>query len=234
MNPSATQTHEDRIDRKFSSKDRERLAFLQRYRSPLRDLGPDPKIVDRAYQRQAIKRVTEAIEQGHRHFLLVMATGTGKTRTVIALIDPLIRARWIQRVLFLVDRRELARQALGDFKEYLSHESRTRIEGRQINDKARIHVATYPSMMQVYKQLSPGYYDLIVADESHRSIYNHYKKLLDYFVGMQLGTTATPTDYIDHNTFELFKCPDGFPTFYYSYEAAVEEGYLSALSRVGR
>lgn len=210
----------------FSPSDLDRLTFLRRYRSSLQDLGPDPKIADRAYQQQAIKQVSEALTKGQRHFLLVMATGTGKTRTVIALIDLLMRARWIQRALFLVDRRELARQALGDFKEYLPHESRARIEGRQVNDKARIHVATYPSMMQVYQQLSPGYYDLIVADESHRSIYRHYRKLLTHFAGMQLGITATPTDYIDHNTFELFQCPDGLPTFYYPYETAVEEGYL--------
>lgn len=214
------------VSRFFSPNDLERLTFLRQYRSLLQDLAPDPKIADRAYQQQAIKQVTEALTQGQRHFLLVMATGTGKTRTVIALIDLLMRASWIQRVLFLVDRRELARQALGDLKEFLPHESRARIEGRQINEKSRIHVATYPSMMQVYKQLSPAYYDLIVADESHRSIYNHYKKLLNYFAGMQLGVTATPTDYIEHNTFELFQCPDGLPTFYYPYETAVEEAYL--------
>jgi type I restriction enzyme, R subunit len=211
----------------FTQSDLERLAFLRQYRSSHINLGPSPKIVDRAYQQQAVRSVIEAIEQGQRHFLLVMATGTGKTRTVIALIDLLMRERWIQRVLFLVDRRELARQALSDFKEHMPNESRARIEAGHINDKARIHVATYPSMMQVYRQLSPGYYDFIIADESHRSIYNRYKALLDHFAGMQLGITATPTDYIDHNTFELFKCPDGLPTFYYSYETAVEEGYLA-------
>lgn len=211
----------------FTQSDLERLAFLRQYRGPLGRLNSDFKIVDRAYQQQAVKQITQALEQGQRHFLLVMATGTGKTRTVIALIELLMRAGWIQRVLFLVDRRELARQAMGDFKEYMPNESRTRIEGKQIDDKARIHVATYPSMMQVHRQLSPGYYDLIIADESHRSIYNRYKALLDHFAGMQLGMTATPTDYIDHNTFELFKCPDGLPTFYYPYEAAVEEKYLS-------
>lgn len=211
----------------FTPSDLERLAFLRQYRTPLRQLAPDPHIVDRDYQKEAVKRITEAIEQGQRNFLLVMATGTGKTRTVIALVDLLMRARWVQRVLFLVDRRELARQAMGDFKEYMSNESRARIEGKVVTDSARIHIATYPSMMQVYENLSPGYYDLIVADESHRSIYNRYKALLDHFAGMQLGMTATPTDYIDHNTFELFKCPDGLPTFYYPYEQAVEDGHLS-------
>lgn len=216
-----------RVSGFFSPSDLERLAFLRKYRSKLNNVSPDFNITDRAYQQEAIKHILEDITQGQRHFLLVMATGTGKTRTVVSLVDLLMRANWIQRVLFLVDRRELVRQALADFKDYMPHASRTRIEGRAIDTKARIHVATYPSMMHVYKQLSPGYYDLIIADESHRSIYNHYKALLDYFAAMQLGLTATPTDYIDHNTFELFKCPDGLPTFYYPYEKAVEENYLA-------
>lgn len=216
-----------RISGFFTRGDLERLAFLRQYRTPLSGLAPDPGIVDRGYQNEAVKRITEAIEQGQRHFLMVMATGTGKTRTVIALVDLLMRARWVQRVLFLVDRRELARQAMGDFKEHIPQESRERIEGKTVDTNARIHVATYPSMIQVYRQLSPGYYDLIIADESHRSIYNRYKVLLDHFAGMQLGMTATPTDYIDHNTFDLFNCPDGLPTFYYPYEQAVEEGHLT-------
>ncbi len=160
-------------------------------------------------------------------FLLVMATGTGKTRTVIALIDLLMRGKWAQRVLFLADRRELVRQALGDFKEHMPNETRARIEGGDVDNAARIHVATYPSMMQVYRTLSSGYYDLIIADESHRSIYNRYRVIFDHFDALALGLTATPTDYIDHNTFELFECPDGLPTFSYAYETAVEEEYLA-------
>ena len=203
-----------------------RLAFQRQYRERLTQFSPTRKIIDRSYQFEAVKRVTEALEQGQRKFLLVMATGTGKTRTVIALIDLLMRANWIQRVLFLADRRELVRQALGNFKEHIPDETRARIEAGEIDSTARIHVATYPSMMQVYQQLSPGYYDLIVADESHRSIYNRYKSLFQHFDALQLGLTATPKDYIDHNTFELFECPDGLPTFYYPYVRAVDEGYL--------
>ena len=210
----------------FSPNDLERLSFLRQYRRPADAIPPDSTIIDRPYQFEAIKRVTESIDQGHRHFLLVMATGTGKTRTVIALVDLLLRARWAQRILFLADRRELVRQALSAFKEHIPNETRGRIEGKEIDEKARIHVTTYPSMMQVYRQLSAGYYDLIIADESHRSIYNRYKAIFEYFSAMQLGLTATPTDYIDHNTFDLFKCADGLPTFYYPYEAAVKEGYL--------
>lgn len=211
----------------YTPADLTRLHFQRNYRQPLHELAPNQAIVDRPYQYEAIKRVTEAMAQSRRKFLLIMATGTGKTRTVIALIDLLMRAKWIQRVLFLADRRELVRQALGDFKEYMPNENRARIEAGEIDDAARIQVATYPSMMQIYQELSPGYYDLIVADESHRSIYNRYKAIFDYFDTLQLGLTATPTDYIDHNTFQLFECPDGLPTFRYDYEAAIEEGYLA-------
>lgn len=211
----------------FTPADLERLAFQRRYRQELRLLGPRRSIIDRDYQILAVKQVTEALVEGRRHFLLVMATGTGKTRTIIALIDLLIQAKWIRRVLFLADRRELVKQALGDFKEHMPDETRARIEGGEVDDAARIHVATYPSMAQVYGSLSPGYYDLIVADESHRSIYNYYSVLFEHFDALQIGLTATPTDFIDHNTFALFNCPDGLPTFYYPYEQAVKEEYLA-------
>ncbi|RMD61537.1 DEAD/DEAH box helicase, partial [Candidatus Parcubacteria bacterium] len=210
----------------FTREDLERLAYQKRYATPLSEVETNREIAGRPYQLEAIRRVTEAIEAAHRKFLLVMATGTGKTRTVIALMDVLLRARRAQRILFLADRRELVRQAMGAIKDHLPHESMGRIEGGEIPEGARIHVSTYPSMMRTFATLSPGYYDLIVADESHRSIYNRYKAIFDHFDALQLGLTATPTDFIDHNTFELFGCEDGVPTFYYPYEQAVEEGYL--------
>jgi len=154
-----------------------------------------------------------------------MATGTGKTRTTIALVDTLLRSKRAQRVLFLADRRELVRQAMSEFKSHLPNESLARIESGETSG-ARIQFATYPSMMQVYSRLSVGYYDLIVADESHRSIYQRYKAIFDHFDAIQLGLTATPTDYIDHNTFELFDCGDGAPSYYYSYEQAIADRNL--------
>jgi type I restriction enzyme R subunit len=210
----------------FTRDDLERLAFQRQHAGLLEKFGVNSTIAGRPYQVEAVKRITEAMGRAQRKFLLVMATGTGKTRTVVGLIDLLMRAKWIQRVLFLADRRELVRQALGDLKEHLPNETRARIETGEIDPGARIHIATYPSMMEVYRQLSSGYYDLVVADESHRSIYNRYRALFDHFDSLQLGLTATPTDYIDHNTFDLFECPDGLPTFYYPFEKAVEEGYL--------
>lgn len=210
----------------FSRDDLERLSHQQRYSTPLHETEIKHDIAGRPYQLEAIRRVTEATAAARRSFLLVMATGTGKTRTVIALMDVLLRAHRAQRILFLADRRELVRQAIGAIKEHLSHESLGRIEGGDIPEGSRIHVATYPSMMRAFGTLSPGYYDLIIADESHRSIYNRYKAIFDHFDALQLGLTATPTDFIDHNTFELFGCEDGVPTFHYSYEQAVDDGYL--------
>ena len=155
-----------------------------------------------------------------------MATGTGKTRTIIAFVDLFLRAKRVQQVLFLADRRELVRQAMSEFKSYLPNENVRRVEGGEVPNAARIHIATYPSMMQAYERITPGYYDLIIADESHRSIYNRYKAIFDRFDAIQLGLTATPTDFIDHNTFQLFGCDDGTPTFSYSFEQAVSDSHL--------
>ncbi|MCP3142101.1 type I restriction endonuclease subunit R [Pyxidicoccus xibeiensis] len=205
--------------------DLERLLHQRRYAQPLGTVAIEPRIAGRDYQAEAIRRVAEGIEAARRRFLLVMATGTGKTRTTIALVDLLLRAKRVQRVLLLADRRELVRQAMMEFKTRLPNESLARIEGGEA-PTARIHFATYPSMMQVYERLSVGHYDLIIADESHRSIYQRYKALLDHFDALVLGLTATPTDYIDHNTFQLFACDDGVPTYLYSYEQAVAAGNL--------
>ena len=210
----------------FTREDLERLAFLDRFHGPLMGASIDTRIVDRAYQIEAIKTVSERIETAQRRFLLVLATGTGKTRVAIALIELLRRAKWIQRVLFLADRRELVKQSLGAFKEHLPDVPRAWIEGGEIDKEARIHAATYPGMMGLYQQLSPGYYDLIICDESHRSIYHRYKAILDHFDAINLGLTATPTDFIDHNTFNLFNCDDGAPTCYYGYDEAVRDRHL--------
>ncbi len=210
----------------FTQEDLERLSFLDRFHEPLVGASVNTSIVDRAYQIEAIKMISERIEAGHRNFLLVLATGTGKTRVSIALIDLLRRHKWIQRVLFLADRRELVKQALGAFKEHLLDVPRAWIEGGEVDKEARVHVATYPGMMGLYQQLSPGYYDLIICDESHRSIYFRYKAILDHFDAMNLGLTATPTDFIDRNTFTLFDCADGTPTHYYGYDEAVRDRYL--------
>jgi type I restriction enzyme R subunit len=182
----------------FTEDDLTRLAHLAKYGKPLTGAMPLARIIDRAYQIEAVKTIAERIEASKRRFLMVLATGTGKTRVAVALVELLQRHERIQRVLFLADRRELVKQALGAFKEHLPGSPRAWIEGGVIDKDARIHLATYPGMMSLYQRLSPGYYDLIIADESHRSIYSRYKAILDHFDAINLGLTATPTDFIDH------------------------------------
>jgi len=209
----------------YTRDDLERLRHQHQFAEPVGNVTINADIAGRDYQNEAIRRVTEGVDAAKRKFLLVMATGTGKTRTTIALVDTLLRSKRVQRVLFLADRRELVRQAMSEFKSYQPNESLARIESGETSG-ARIQFSTYPSMMQVYSRLSVGYYDLIVADESHRSIYQRYKAIFDHFDAIQLGLTATPTDYIDHNTFELFDCGDGAPSYYYSYEQAIADQNL--------
>jgi len=206
--------------------DLERLRYICQHRKSLTDELINTDIAGRDYQIRAIRAVLEGIERKHRDFLLVMATGAGKTRTAIALVDALMRAAHIERILFLVDRIALREQGLAAFKEHLPNEPRWPKVGEKLIAKdRRIYIATYPTMLNIIRdessRLSPHFFDLVVIDESHRSIYNTYGEILDYFKAINLGLTATPTDVIDHNTFELFACEDGLPTFAYTYEEAI-------------
>lgn len=206
--------------------DLERFAYIRRNRKPLTQEFINTSIAGRDYQIRAIRSVLEGIEQKKRDFLLVMATGTGKTRTCIALVDALMRAGHAEKVLFLVDRIALREQALAAFKEHMPNEPRWPNLGEKLIAKdRRVYVATYPTMLNIIRDktqhLSPHYFDLIVVDESHRSIYNTFGEVLNYFKTITLGLTATPTSIIDHNTFELFHCENGIPTFAYTYEEAV-------------
>lgn len=206
--------------------DLERYQYIRKARKSLAGELINTKIAGRDYQVRSIRSVMESIENRKRKFLLVMATGTGKTRTCIALVDALMRGGWVERVLFLVDRIALRDQTLEAFKEHLPNEPRWPKYGEKtITTDRRIYVSTYPTMLNVIRDqqnsLSPHFFDLIVVDESHRSIYNTYQEILDYFNTITLGLTATPTNVIDHNTFNLFECEDGVPTFAYSYEEAV-------------
>ena len=206
--------------------DLERFLYIRRNKKTLAQELINTAIAGRDYQLRAIRAVLEGIEQKKRDFLLVMATGTGKTRTCIALVDTLMRAGHAEKVLFLVDRVALREQALAAFKEHLPNEPRWPNAGEKlITRDRRIYVSTYPAMLNIIRDesqpLSPHFFDFIVVDESHRSIYNTYKEVLDYFKTLTLGLTATPTDIIDHNTFRLFCCENGIPTFAYTFEEAV-------------
>lgn len=214
--------------------DLERMVFIRKNKKPLADELINTNIAGRPFQIQAIRAVFEAMEVRKRKFLLIMATGTGKTRTCIAMVDGLMRAGWISRVLFLVDRVALRDQAIEAFKENAPQYSIWPQTGEtKIVTDRRVYVSTYPTMLNVIENekesLSPHFFDLIVIDESHRSIYNVYQNVLNYFNTIVLGLTATPTDAVDHNTFELFECEDGLPTFAYTFEDAVNNKppYLS-------
>lgn len=207
--------------------DLERLRFLRKEKTPLSVELINTAISGRSYQIEAIRSILEGVEANKRKFLMVMATGTGKTRTCLSLLDVLMRAKWAQRVLFLVDRVALGIQASDDFKEFLSNAPIWPKEGeKEFSFDRRVYVTTYPTMMNIIenenKYISPFFFDVIVADESHRSIYNVYKNILTYFDAYQIGLTATPTNNIAHDTFELFECESGDPTFAYTFEEAIE------------
>ena len=158
-----------------------------------------------------------------------MATGTGKTRTAAALVDVLIRAHWAKRVLFLVDRIALQEQALNAFKEHLPSSPRWPAEaGEPFDRNRRIYVTTYPTMLNLIQAgttpstwISPFFFDLVIADESHRSIYNTYQQVVRYFHALTLGLTATPRDHVAHDTFALFDCDTHDPTFAYGFDEAI-------------
>ncbi len=213
----------------LSREDLERLLHLKQNKLPLNEIKINDKIVNRSYQIEAIRRIGESIEQRKkRKALLVMATGTGKTRTIMALIDVFLRARQAQKVLFLADRDSLVEQALTDgFKVYLPNEARTRIRSYNIDKTARVYVSTLQTLEMCYEKFSPAEFDLIVTDECHRSIYNKYTDVLAYFDAIQIGLTATPAHFIDRDTFRFFETDGTVPTFLYTYDKAVKEGYLA-------
>ncbi|MEW8192865.1 MAG: DEAD/DEAH box helicase family protein, partial [Candidatus Thiodiazotropha sp.] len=213
----------------FYSKDSlQHLANYQRVeRKPLDTIEINETIVNRLYQIEAIKRVGERFTDKHRKALIVQATGTGKTRVAIALTDLLIRAGWVKRVLFLCDRRELRKQAKNAFNDFLSEPIRIITSRVKSNASERIFLATYPAMQKVFQSFDTGFFDLIIADESHRSIYNVYGDIFHYFDCHQIGLTATPVDFVTRSTFRLFDCEGQLPTANYDLEQAVEERWLT-------
>ena len=194
------------------------------------------EISNRYYQKEAIQNVCEALEKRQRKMLLVCATGTGKTRTAISLVDVLSNHNWVKNVLFLADRKALVKQAKNNFSKLLPHMPLCNmLDSKDNPEEARIVFSTYPTMMNSIDDtkskdgkllFTPGYFDLIIVDESHRSIYNKYKYIFDYFDAYLVGLTATPKDEIDKNTYSVFDLENGVPTYAYEYEKAVEDGYL--------
>lgn len=217
----------------FYNRDELELLVQRRHtRLPLSAAAVNTAVVERPYQVRAIKAVGAAFDHKQREALLVMATGAGKTRTVIALVEQLMKANWVRRVLFLADRTALVRQAANAFKAHLPAATTVNLVTEKATD-GRVYVSTYPTMLNLVNEIDeggrrfgPGYFDLIVIDEAHRSVYAKYGAIFDYFDAMLVGLTATPKDEFDHNTYRLFHLEDGVPTDAYSLDEAVAAGYL--------
>lgn len=194
-------------------------------------------IANRPYQLEAVKKVCESFEQKYRRALIVMATGTGKTRTAISLVDVLTSKNWVQNVLFLADRTELVKQAEKNFKKLLPDMSCCNLLSYKDGDpeESRIIFSTYQTMINCIDKMkskngialfTPGHFDLIIIDEAHRSIYKKYQAIFDYFDGLLVGLTATPRDDVDKNTYKFFQLENNVPTFVYEYDEAVKQKYL--------
>lgn len=214
----------------FSKNDLQKLMNRRQERKDLSTIRIDDKITDRYYQKEAIRAVCDSLVQGHRKNLLVMATGTGKTRTASSLTDVLSRGGYVTNVLFLADRTALVKQAKDDFKSYLPDMSLCNLLSNKDDKNARIIFSTYPTMLNAIdsektedgqRLFSPSHFDLIIVDEAHRSIFKKYRTIFEYFDSIVVGLTATPKTDVDRNTYDFFEMEHGVPTYAYDYETAV-------------
>ena len=219
----------------FSKDDLQKLMNRRTERMDLMGVSIDDKITDRYYQKEAIRAVCEQITQGFRKHLLVMATGTGKTRTASSLTDVLSRGKWVTNILFLADRTALVKQAKDDFKNYLPDMSLCNLCSNKDDRNARIVFSTYPTILNAIddtkskdgRQLfTPAHFDLIIIDESHRSIFKKYRAIFEYFDAFMVGLTATPKTDVDRNTYDFFEMEHGVPTYAYDYETAVQQDHV--------
>jgi type I restriction enzyme R subunit len=217
----------------FKKQELELLIQRRTSRKKLAEAVINDDIINRYYQTRAVRRIGETFElENQRKALLVMATGGGKTRVVVALADVLMRCNWAKRILFLADRVALVKQAVNAFKSHLPDASPVNLVSEKHAD-GRVFVSTYPTMMGLIddaadgqRRFGVGHFDLIIIDEAHRSVYQKYRAIFDYFDAMLVGLTATPKDEIDHNTYGLFDLESGVPTDVYGLDEAVAEGYL--------
>lgn len=214
----------------FSKNDLQKLMNRRTERLKLETVPISDKITDRYYQKEAIRAVCGQIEKGFRKHLLVMATGTGKTRTASSLTDVLSRGKYVTNILFLADRTALVKQAKDDFKNYLPDMSLCNLCTNKDDCNARIVFSTYPTMLNAIddtktkdgqRLFTPAHFDLIIIDESHRSIFKKYRSIFQYFDAILVGLTATPKTDVDRNTYDFFEMEHGVPTYAYDYETAV-------------
>ena len=218
----------------YSKRDLEKLFNLQTMRTSLKNIMVDPKIAGRYYQEGAVKAACDTFARNRRKALMVMATGSGKTRTVIALCDVLLQHGWVRNILFLADRNSLVTQAKRSFVNLLPDLSVTNLCEEKDNYTAHCVFSTYQTMYNVIdsvqdeegKLFTCGHFDLVICDEAHRSVYNKYRDIFNYFDAPLVGLTATPKDEIDKNTYEIFELENGVPTYGYDLAQAVKDGYL--------
>ena len=219
----------------YSKRDLDKLFNLQTMRTSLNNVIVDKNIAGRYYQEGAIKAVCDSFgKRNRRKALLVMATGSGKTRTVIALCDVLLQHGWVKNILFLADRSALVTQAKHNFVNLLPDLSVTNLCEEKDNYTAHCVFSTYQTMMNCIdsvkdeegKLFTCGHFDLVICDEAHRSIYNKYRDIFNYFDAPLVGLTATPKDEIDKNTYDVFELANGVPTYGYELSQAVKDGYL--------
>lgn len=236
--------YNDREIQGFYTQDELQLLIDRRTtRKDIRDFKVNMDIAGRDYQLEAIKRIAEnllvtgkdgTLRGASRASLLVMATGSGKTRTSAAIVDMMTKCNWAKRVLFLADRNALVTQAKNAFKEHLPELSSIDLTKEKEDNSTRLVFSTYPTILNKIDKVKSGdqrfygigHFDLIIIDEAHRSVYQKYKAIFDYFDSMLIGLTATPIKDIDRNTYTLFGIEDDNPTFAYELNTAVEQGYL--------
>ncbi len=227
------------VDSFFSRYDLERISTLRKYQKPLPTIPiPDKfffrsnEITVRPYQKEALQTIDEAIQVNKRRLLIEMATGTGKTLVAAMTIKRLFQAGLVERVLFLVDRIELARQAKETFDDYLSEYPSIVLYGGRRSKEGQIVIGTLPTIQSQMDAFTSGYFDLVITDECHRSIYSVFRSLLLHFDAIHIGLTATPSNLIDRNTYEFFNCWNpltrkGEPTFIYGIRQGINDGWLA-------
>jgi len=221
----------------FSKEDLQRIINRRELKIPFDNININPEITDRHYQKTAIQRVCAEFSEGRRRALLVMATGTGKTRTAVSLVDVLTSHAWVTNILFLADRTELVKQAKSTFTKHMPNLSTCNLCKREKDEKPtdRAIFSTYPTIMNAIneektedgrKLFTPAHFDLIIVDEAHRSIFKKYKAIFEYFDALVVGLTATPKNEVERNTYEFFGLENNMPTYAYEYNTAVSEGFL--------
>lgn len=233
-----TQAAPRRVSMIFSQGDLQKLIDRRNLKKDLNEIQINRDITGRDYQLAAIKSVVKSAKEGFRKFLLVMATGTGKTRTVISLTDVFARANYATNILFLTDRIQLVTQAYSNYKEHLKSMSLCNMldaKSRQNDKNARIVFSTYPTILNAIdtdktedgeRLYTPAHFDLIIIDEAHRSIFKKYRAIFEYFDAYLVGLTATPREEVEKSSYDFFDLQYRNPTYYYSYEEAIKNGYL--------